>query len=373
MTTRQIVPDQTNSIVHYRQRESVTEQALAALAGRRTVQEFVKGTSRGTDYTYKMAWIDFAAFYLYLTGSKPPSYWTERGKDEEEMLSVLDGQIGHITAFEINKYREALLNKPVIDRKGRKKVGLENSTVNLRLSALQFLFKTAIRMGLRTDNPANPDMAARRKPNFAYRVPGLSVQEVEKLLSQIDCADFKGHRDYMLLSVLFYTGIRRSEAAQLAVSDFERQLDGSVLFMVKRKGDKTQQLYLPKQLESPIADYIAEWELDGWLFPSVEHDFSNGENSYDPLIPLTPDGITYIVRRRTKQILGKAVSPHPSRHTFITQALESGESLADVQDYVGHADPRTTKIYQDYKPKRIGNKIKWASSGIAEAEGEKRH
>jgi len=39
------------------------------------------------------------------------------------------------------------------------------------------------------------------------------------------------------------------------------------------------------------------------------------------------------------------LSPHSLRHTFVTQALDAGVPLRDVQDAMGHADPRTTRRY----------------------------
>ncbi|RAM37718.1 tyrosine-type recombinase/integrase [Arthrobacter globiformis] len=39
------------------------------------------------------------------------------------------------------------------------------------------------------------------------------------------------------------------------------------------------------------------------------------------------------------------ISPHSLRHTFATIALDSGTALHDLQDSMGHADPRTTRRY----------------------------
>jgi integrase/recombinase XerD len=40
-----------------------------------------------------------------------------------------------------------------------------------------------------------------------------------------------------------------------------------------------------------------------------------------------------------------SISPHSLRHTFATDALNAGVSLRDLQDAMGHADPRTTRRY----------------------------
>ncbi|MGL5881517.1 MAG: tyrosine-type recombinase/integrase, partial [Xenococcaceae cyanobacterium] len=42
---------------------------------------------------------------------------------------------------------------------------------------------------------------------------------------------------------------------------------------------------------------------------------------------------------------GKTLSAHSLRHTAGTQALRAGADLRQVQDLLGHADPRTTSIY----------------------------
>ena len=53
-----------------------------------------------------------------------------------------------------------------------------------------------------------------------------------------------------------------------------------------------------------------------------------------------------VVRRLARAAgIGKVVSPHSLRHTFVTLALDAGASLRDVQDSAGHADPRPTRRY----------------------------
>ncbi len=44
------------------------------------------------------------------------------------------------------------------------------------------------------------------------------------------------------------------------------------------------------------------------------------------------------------------LSPHSLRHSAITFALDAGAALRDVQDYVGHKDPRTTRAMPSAAP-----------------------
>jgi site-specific recombinase XerD len=67
--------------------------------------------------------------------------------------------------------------------------------------------------------------------------------------------------------------------------------------------------------------------------------------------------ICRMVKRRLK-VAGLSVnlSPHSFRVTTITDLLEQGIPLEDVQHLAGHADPRTTRLY-DRRQKKITRNI----------------
>ena len=49
--------------------------------------------------------------------------------------------------------------------------------------------------------------------------------------------------------------------------------------------------------------------------------------------------------RRAGIVAADKISPHSLRHSFATELLAAGVPLQDVQDAMGHADPRTTRAY----------------------------
>jgi len=53
----------------------------------------------------------------------------------------------------------------------------------------------------------------------------------------------------------------------------------------------------------------------------------------------------YLQAANLKYMEGRTLSAHSLRHTAGTLALRNGASLRQVQDLLGHADPRTTAIY----------------------------
>ncbi len=53
----------------------------------------------------------------------------------------------------------------------------------------------------------------------------------------------------------------------------------------------------------------------------------------------------YLKATNLKHTPGRTLSAHSLRHTAGTLALRTGSDLRQVQDLLGHADPRTTSIY----------------------------
>jgi len=319
------------------QKASVTQAALQSLVARGRASEYVRGKARrSTRYTYMRAWIDFALFVRYRCGEDLDlSRWTSGGGGED-LLGYLDEHVVEVDSLDVQAYVEAMLKKPMVGRDGRTKVGLESSTVNVRLAALKHLFKTARRMGLREDNPAHPDMVDRQHVTNPYAPTGLKSREVTKIVVNISGDDYVDHRDRVLIMLLAHMGLRREEAVDIQASDFRAEEDGWSLDLV-RKGGKRQRVLVPRKLEGVLKDYVERWNLTDHVFLS-----SRGE-------PLGADTLTNIVRKRTKEILGVARSPHALRHTFVSMALDAGAPLHEVQEYVGHESPSTTMRYKDRK------------------------
>ena len=71
---------------------------------------------------------------------------------------------------------------------------------------------------------------------------------------------------------------------------------------------------------------------------------------------MTAGDIARMVKRRMKDAgLPSRLSPHSFRVTTITDLLDQGVPLEDVQNLAGHADPRTTRLYDRRKRKVTRN------------------
>lgn len=328
-----------------REEASTVYQALLGLRGRQSGRAAATGRPRrGSDYTYRRAWVDFALFLRYLRGEGELSSWMNddrayRAAETDAQLAYLDTVSGSVTRTDVEKYKEALLNKKVIDRRGVEKRGLEASTINTRLAAVTKLLDASIRVGLRMDNPAKS--VPRMRTSRAYKQDPMSDDQILDAMESIDRGTLIGERDYAMLMTLAALGLRREELSQMVFSDFDDGDDeGELVLRVRGKGDKVRFLDVPKHLQEHLKVYAARLQLSSVVFPVIR-----ATGAVEKELPLHPDDVTRIVSNRTKQIFGKSKPPHAWRATFATKAKEEEVPDGDLQYVMGHEDKKTTDLY----------------------------
>lgn len=217
-----------------------------------------------------------------------------------------------------------------------------SSTVARRLAAASSFFSYAVGEGVLTSNPvANVKRPKVDADHSSTR--GLTKGEARSFL---DAAHGDGARSYALASLLLLTGVRISEALEADLSDLQHDTGHRVL-IVTRKGGKVAKVVLP----APVVDALSAY-LGATLAHGTEV-VGSGQTAKDAPLFTTSTGKRWASSEafRTVQRLALragiegAVSPHSMRHTHATIALDSGVSLHDLQDSMGHADPRTTRRY----------------------------
>ena len=147
-------------------------------------------------------------------------------------------------------------------------------------------------------------------------------------------------RNRALLEILYGTGIRVSECANLTIEAID--FDSSVL-LVHGKGNKDR--YVP--FGSFAADALKEYLENGRALLMEkyhkEHPYvfvnHHGEQ-------ITSTGIEYVLNQLIKKsTLNSDIHPHMLRHTFATHLLNNGADMRTVQELLGHANLSTTQIY----------------------------
>ncbi len=203
---------------------------------------------------------------------------------------------------------------------------LEPSTVEVRVSALRFLYKRT----LRRRDLAFDDLIF---PKVPHKLPTvLSQDEVVRL---IDAAPNRLYR--MILVLLYSTGVRRTEAAQIKVEDIDSQR--MVIHIRQGKGARDRDVPLSPKLLEELRSWWRWKKPRGYLFPSTA-----GQRGVDQ--PISDKTVWHACHTAaTRAGLEKKIHPHTLRHSFATHLLEAGADLRTIQLLMGHERLEDTTVY----------------------------
>jgi site-specific recombinase XerD len=230
-------------------------------------------------------------------------------------------------------------------RKDLERRELAGSTLRRKLAALSSLFEYLSDANAVTHNPVK---GVRRPKVESYegKTPALGDAQARQLLKLPAGKDLKGLRDRALLSLLLYHGLRREELSRLTVHDIHLRR-GVPHLRIHGKGSKVRNVPLHPATQGLLADYLEACghahEKSGALLRPIRNN-RTGELGGK----LSGDGIYKLVRGYAKQ-LGAAIGAHALRATAATNALEHEADIAKVQEWLGHANIATTRLYDRRK------------------------
>jgi len=222
--------------------------------------------------------------------------------------------------------------------------GCSVSTRNQRLAAIHAFFKY-----LQMEAPehiylSQQILAVPIKRTHSRTINYLTLDGIKAILDIPDRTSKMGRRNLVLLSLLYDTGSRVQEIADLIVSDV--RLENPAIIKVTGKGNKSRIVPLMTRTTKLVNQYISENDLkriDKRPYPL----FQNRSGT-----KLTRAGITYILKicvDKAKlihpELMPKEVSPHCFRHSKAMHLLQSGVNLVYIRDLLGHVSIKTTEIY----------------------------
>jgi site-specific recombinase XerD len=261
------------------------------------------------------------------------SYWLrwceERGLDPM-----------HATFIQVNAYAREL-ESTVDPRRGKT---LTPATVARKMSGLSSWYGFLVKLNA---VPANPVGGADR-PQVARdhsATIGLSPSEVDALLvaAETDTGPAR-FRNHAVIAVLADLGLRVGEVVGLNVADLGYERGHRSIRFTGKGGTKRRRALTPASTAA-VETYL----LQRCMNAGVPMDKLAG-----PLFVTTTGArmdrhaVFRLVRRLAQRARIPAwadLSPHSLRHAFATTARAEGVPLEDVQDAMGHADPRTTRRY----------------------------
>lgn len=226
------------------------------------------------------------------------------------------------------------------------KRGLSGMTVRHRLAALSSLFEYLCERNAVTHNPVK---GVKRPPVESYegKTPALGDHQARTLLDAPEGDTLKSKRDRALLATLLYHALRRDELCRLTVKDCKHERRGVAHLKIHGKGGKTRYVPLHPAASGLIGDYL---EAAGHGADGMGALFRPTRNNCTGVLDkaLTPDAVYKIVRGLSGA-LGFQIGAHALRATAATNALDHQADIAKVQEWLGHANIATTRIYDHRK------------------------
>ena len=222
------------------------------------------------------------------------------------------------------------------------------ATIALKLAVVRRFYQAAVEKGLISLNPAAGVKPPREKFDPAEKITFLEQSEVEILLGVIPAnGTLKSARDRVMLAIMALEGTRTVELHRADIANVVRQ--GNNLGIRVEGKRSIRVVPLTTEIASLLVKYLHLREASGEVLKPTRPLFIvTGNNSRGQRI--SRRGIrtivdSYLKLADLKHTPGRTISAHSLRHTAGTLALRSGADLRQVQDLLGHSDPRTTSIY----------------------------
>lgn len=218
-------------------------------------------------------------------------------------------------------------------------LGLENSSINRKLSSVKTFFRFLRQQGAIEINPAVKIQSLKQKKRLPQFVPEKQVWSVEIFDEEEDL--YLRAQIRLILELFYQTGIRLSELIELKEGNVSKS-------QIKVLGKRNKERIIPisSELYEQIESYRRAKETEG-LISDLLMVAKNQKK-------LTPK----FVYSKVNYYLGKATnlskkSPHVLRHTFATHMLNNGASLESIKKLLGHTDLSSTQIYTHNSFKQI--------------------
>jgi site-specific recombinase XerD len=218
------------------------------------------------------------------------------------------------------------------------------------MAAIRMLFSWLTEKGVLAMNPAR-EVKTERFSRTEGKTPAFVEGEVQKLLDAVETSTHTGLRDRALLGVLAYTFARIGAVVNLKVEDYYPS-GKRYLLRFKEKGGKEKELPVHHKLEELLDQYLKASSLEKEPGAPCSQPLSERRGNYRAGCSCAPTPADMLKRRLKQAGLPAHYSPHSFRATGITNFLENDGTLEAAQRIAGHADSRTTKLYD-----RRGQKV----------------
>ncbi|WP_244128589.1 tyrosine-type recombinase/integrase [Burkholderia gladioli] len=240
---------------------------------------------------------------------------------------------------QVNEFRTVTRAHVLAWRKRLEARQLSGATIRRKLAALSSLFDYLCERNAVLLNPVAGVKRPRGNSNEG-KTPALGDHQARALLDAPDPDTLKGKRDRALLAVLLYHGLRREELCLLKVRDIHNRR-GVPHLRIHGKGNKLRHVPLHPASAERLHTYLE----------SAGHEASPESPLFQPIratgAAMTGDGVYKCIRNYAAGagVNVDGLGVHGLRATAATNALEHEADIAKVQEWLGHANIATTRLY----------------------------
>lgn len=164
--------------------------------------------------------------------------------------------------------------------------------------------------------------------------------EIERLLNCVDISNSIGKRDYLILSLLVYLGLRISDVIDLKLSDINWNLN--TINIVQQKTQNTLILPLIDKVKYPLLDYLKN------VRKNVNNDHVFITN-YAPIGRYNSKSfqtmVTKYMNKANIDYTNKHHGTHSLRHSLASNLLKENTPITTISSVLGHSTIKTTRQY----------------------------
>jgi len=237
---------------------------------------------------------------------------------------------------DILDYKTWLLEAKTEEGRGR----FTACTVSSYLTAVKGFYVYLEAEGV-SPNIANGIKGAKHQRGF--RKEALKVEQVKKILTNIDTGTLEGKRNFAIINLLIRTGLRTIEIERANIEDIRQEgMDALLYIQGKGRDSKDDYVLLTDPAMEPLSAYLLE---RGELSPNAPLFVSHSNNATNKR--LSTRSIRTIVKTAMKKagIDDKKLSAHSLRHSAVTLSLMAGATIQEAQRMARHSNINTTMIY----------------------------
>jgi site-specific recombinase XerD len=222
--------------------------------------------------------------------------------------------------------------------------GVKPSTVAARYRALSAWLNWCARRHLIERNPI-PELDKPSVPKEQARY--VTLDECNALLESIAGNAWRDHRDRLILTLLFWSGLRAAELTNLNVSDIDAR--AGTLLVRRGKGGKARVVPMAPPAAAHLVAYI--YSRPAYDGPEL---LLSGGRSGSQRGALTTAGLRMVLRARCESAQMPYLHPHAWRHGFAMILLNGGADLSAVSAMMGHSNTAVTQaVYASWQTRGL--------------------